>query len=202
MKKVIAFLTLLVLILGGSLVYVLTTNDNDAHSDITNEKPINNNESIAIADDKTYQFKNIENLEKAKSIDEAFNKIFGNNRLFEDKSINYDRDYVSLGININPRSDIRMEMIDFLNYVQYSNLISTNSIKDQMKEHTGRKGPNDFYTITMYVYQVIKPGMNSPKAHLKWSISTSQLEQIDFSDKETLLNEINSYGNFELIDPS
>lgn len=175
--------------LGGLLVfgYFYMFEDNDIKTNGTSIMSVNNKES--------YHFQDIEKFEKAESIIDAFEKIFGNDRLLNKENVieNMGQDGmvlhspgIGLSINMQPGYDTRMEMIDFLHYIQYSGLT----------ENAWEKP----YSIDMYVYQPVKPGMNKPDPHQKWSISTESVKMMDFSDKKTMVKEIHQYGKFEDVD--
>ncbi|MEH7306472.1 hypothetical protein [Neobacillus drentensis] len=207
---------------------------------------------------KSYQFQDIESMEKATSVKEAYERIFGKDRLFDDfkdgdperdpnstsfkdffdGEIKYDLNgyyefknlppsetlkyypdkpysYQNIYFNIamKPGLDTRMEMIDFLHYLQSSGLTKPHLIKESLPEGSVRvnsvdphpnAGPekNPSFNIYMNVFQKIKPGMNKPESHQRWSISSDVIEVMDFSDKETMLGEIDKYGKFEGVNPS
>ena len=85
-----------------------------------------------------------------------------------------------------------MEMIDFLNYIQYSNLITTSSINDKFKIDN-KEEP---YNLNMVVYGLIEPGMNDPEPQQTWILSTDKIELMDFTDKNKILSDISLYGDY------
>lgn len=182
-KKIIGILIALVIILGG----LLTFNLRDESKGVMEN-----------SDTESYQFKDIERMDKAKTIDDAIDKIFGNDRLVrtennEDILNDYSEQvengsYIIIPLFMKVGFDTRMEMIDFLHYIQYSGLT---------KDSSGHQ-----YRIQMNIYQPIKAGMNLPEPHQKWGIGTDNVEAMDFSDKETMLGEIHRYGEFEGVNPS
>ena len=189
---------MLVIALSGSLVYVLL---NDS-KEVTDNNP---------GDYVSYQFQDIEGMKKAESIEEAYLKIFGENRLYEnnphfdredaiynEKGIFYGDTYVYLLIEMETGIDTRMEMIDFLHYLQYSDLTSNETVDG----FASNRGSGEDFIVDMRVFQPVKPGMNTPKPHQIWRVSSSVLSVMDFSDKETMLNDIHQYGNFEGVNPS
>ncbi|MGE7835208.1 hypothetical protein [Viridibacillus arvi] len=181
MKKLVGFLIALVIILGGLWSFNLR---DDSKGVMENNKDykesvLNTLENHEQPDFESYQFKDIESMEKAETLEEAFDKIFGNERLFDG-----DMDGGVITIEMKPDYDTRREMIDFLHFIQYSDLIGS-----ELDEKTG--------IVNMQVVKPIKPGMNRPEAHQKWAIHVDQVKIMDFRDKETMLDEISLYGKYE-----
>jgi hypothetical protein len=145
-----------------------------------------------------YEFRDIESMEKAKTVGEVIDIFFSEDRLVKTDSNKelyelYYKDKLATSAVIIPffmlpASDSRKEMIDFVHYIQRSELFEN--------------AWGEPYNIQMYVYQPIKPGMNLPSPHQQWEISTKNLKLMDFSDKETMVWEIQQYGNFEGYNPS
>lgn len=129
-------------------------------------------------------------------------------KYFPDKQYYFHRLFI--GIAMKPELDTRMEMIDFLHYLQYSGLTKPHFIKVPLPEDSVKVNsinPNKHkkmepFTIDMRVYQQIKPGMNMPESLQGWSISSEIIEVMDFSDKEDILNNITKYGKLEGVNPS
>lgn len=254
LKRLVGILGVLVIILGGALVYFVfiekgpeeVANGSPAKVDKENESPGN------------YQFQDIESMEKATSVKEAYERIFGKNRLFDDfkdsdsysdyeksnfndpfkgeikyylKGVNepgelpdndsfkyspekqhyYYFDMLNTDIILQPKFDTRMEMIDFLHYLQFSGLTKPHFVKEALPEdfvmitsihHNEIKREPEPFMINMRVYQEIKPGMNMPESHQGWSISSDVIEVMDFSDKESILNSITMYGKFSGYNPT
>ncbi|MCK2000485.1 hypothetical protein MZM54_03640 [[Brevibacterium] frigoritolerans] len=256
MKKLVWILVALVIVLGGLLISEYMKDDREEAKEKGEAATVVAKEvGKSTEDNETYHFQDIENMEKATSINEAFVRIFGKDRLFDDfkdsdsysdyESSNfkdpyngdikyylsgvYDSDNIPsddrftyfpekqyffesmfIGISLKPGFDTRMEMIDFLHYLQYSGLTNHQFIKEALSEDSVKvyniyptepeeKKP---FTINMEVYQQIKPGMNMPESHQGWSISSDIIEAMDFSDKESILNSIHMYGKFEGVNPS
>lgn len=256
-KKLVGILVALVIVLGGLLIFEYTKDNGEetkakgeAATAITKEA-----EKKPTEDKRNYHFKDIESMEKATSVKEAYERIFGKERLFDDfkdsdsytdyeKSnfndpfkgeikyylngvyeteniSNEDRfkyypenqyyfDMMNIDITLKPSFDTRMEMIDFLHYLQYSGLTKPHFINEALPEDFVRvstinpKEPEEIepFMINMRVYQQIKQGMNMPESHQGWSISSDVIEVMDFSDKEDILNSISQYGKFEGYNPS
>lgn len=257
MKKLV--LVVLAIVLGGLLIFKYA-NDNEeetkAKGEATSASTVR--DGTATEHNGNYQFQDIENIEKATSIKEAYERIFGKDRLFDDykdsesysdttRSFNdpykgeikyflkggYENkgntrnksgryiynpekphyyDSINIDITLNPSLDTRMEMIDFLHYLQYSGLTKQHFIKETLSEDfvvvsfINPREPEDLerepFMINMRVYQQIKPGMNMPESHQGWSISSDVIEVMDFSDKEDILDSISQYGKFEGYNPS
>lgn len=242
-KKLVGVLIGLVIVLAGLLIYgyfhyknlattTVTVEDKAVGSAATKEqaKKTDNN--------KTYQFQDIESMPKATSVKQAFERIFGKNRLFDDfkgnrPEINYhlksivpdvrtalsskdghkynpEKPYlfftVSMAITAKSGIDTRMEMIDFLHYLKFSGITKNDVIKEPLPEDsvevdmlTAKKPPEQLqpFTIFMAVYPQIKPGMNIPERLQNWVIKSDVIEQMDFSDKQDILNNITMYGDFK-----
>lgn len=259
LKKLVGILVALVIVLGGLLIFEYTKDNGEkmkAKGEITTastEEAKNHTR-----DNRNYQFKDIESIKKATSIKEAYERIFGKERLFDDfkdseSYSDYERsnfndpfkgeikyyvngvyktentrnkdgsliyypenqyyyDMMNIDITLKPSLDTRMEMIDFLHYLQYSGLTKPHFIKESLPEDfvmvmsVNPKDPEEIelepFMINMRVYQQIKPGMNMPESHQGWSISSDVIEVMDFSDKEGILNSIHQYGKFEGVNPS
>ncbi|MCM3619650.1 hypothetical protein M3936_18935 [Sutcliffiella horikoshii] len=174
MKKLIIGLVALVIVLSGLLIL---------------EYAKDNRVSSVIAEGtkkQTYQFQDIESMDKAKNVEEAFDKIIGKERLIHNNNT-YENNAL-FPFDLKPGYDTRMEMIDLLHYIQHSGLIENES--------------GHIYLVQMAVYNPIKPGMKRQGPHQKWGISTGDIKVMDFSDKETMLREISLYGTFEGYNPS
>ena len=151
------------------------------------------------------EFKDIESMGKAESIEEAFEGVFGQDRLFNHEEIRiddnprYNEDYSSrnigkdiyIPIEFKAGIDTRIEMIDFLHYLQYSDL--ANSDNDNLHYES--------FNLNMSVFEPIKPGMNLPEPYQKWSIDSTKIEVMDFTNKKKMLEEIHFYGEFEGYNP-
>jgi len=188
-------------------------------------------------------------MKKATSVKEAFERIFGKERLFDDfkdsdsysdyEKMNFNDpingeikyivkgvyetenisrenlfkyypekqyyfEWISIDITLKPNLDTKMEMIDFLHYLQYSGLTKPHYIKETLPEDSvvvttiSPKEPEEIkpFIINMKVYEQIKPGMNMPESHQGWKIGSEIIEVMDFSDKEDILNSITKYGEF------
>jgi hypothetical protein len=258
LKKLVVILAALVIVLGGLLIYEYAKDNR--------EETKTKGESVpAIAakvekpseDGRTYHFKDIDGMKKATSVKEAFVRIFGKDRLFDDfkdseSYTDYEKgnfndpykgeikyylngvyqfenipseermkyypdkqyyfDMMNIDITMKPDVDTRMEMIDFLHYLQYSGLTKPHFIKESLPENfvmvmsVNPKDPEEIelepFMINMRVYQQIKPGMNMPESHQGWSINSDVIEKMDFSDKEDILNNVAAYGKFEGVNPS
>lgn len=183
MKKHARILIALVIGLGVGFIsgYFFEKN-----KDITAEK------DILVGINESYQFRDIESMEKASSIEEAFNHIFGEERLYGEGII-YNGTQILTDIEMQPGLNTRMEMIDFLHYVQFSELTTRNSVENLTPANLQDK----YYYLTMRVYQPKKPGMNEQKPYQMWSIYTDKVEEMDFSDKGTMLEEIHKYGKLD-----
>lgn len=85
MKKLVGILTVLVIILGGLLTFEYLK-DSKEETKVKGEdlKTITEEAEQLTEDKRNYEFKDIENLEKATSVKEAFERIFGKERLFDD----------------------------------------------------------------------------------------------------------------------
>lgn len=264
LKKLVGILIGLVIVLMGLLVfgYFQYKNLGVTKETLTVEKSVATKEqaekSVATKEqaekagsDESYQFQDIESMPKATSVKEAFERIFGKNRLFDDfkKSDSYS-DYersnfndpydgeikyslkriykilkndrlnnkfiynpenpylferMRIGITMKSGIDTRMEMIDFLHYLKFSGLTKPHIIKEPLPKDSVKVDfilsvtpePLPSFNIDMFVYPQIKPGMNMPKFQQKWLISSDVIEQMDFSDKQDILNNITMYGQFE-----
>ncbi len=171
---------------------------NKGHENITSankpihEQTINSNE---LHDE--YGFKDINELEKASSVEDAIVTIFGSSR-FLNPSHNelYDGFTLRIKIEEDNESAIIVEMIDFLHYLQKSDLLKTNNVEGISKKHDG-----DYYEITMVVYPEIKPGMNNPDYTMIWKIYSENVELMDFADKPMIMQEINNYGELKYPEP-
>lgn len=257
MEKIVGILVVLVVVLGG-LLFFEYANDNEEETKEKREATATSTEGEEnpTEDIRNYQFKDIESMEKATSIKEAYEGIFGKGRLFDDfkdsepdshldktklkdpykgeikyivKGVSkleddwqklltyspenqyyYERIYID--ITLNPEFDTRMEMIDFLHYLQYSGLTKPHFIKKSLPEDFVLVGSVNLkeieeielepFMIYMNVYQQIKPGMNMPESHQGWFISSDVIEVMDFSDKEGILKSIHQYGKFEGYNPT
>jgi hypothetical protein len=199
LKKYVGILVALVIGLGIGFIFGYFYENGE----VTKEKEKDIKTATAVKDksdssNKTYQFKDIESMEKAKTVGEAIDRIFGDERLVKTEGNKdmfteyYKEKLPTTGVLIpffmKPGSDSRMEMIDFLHYIKFSGLM----------ENAWGEG----YHIQMNVFQPIKPGMNLPDPHQKWGIKIDKLKVMDFSDKETMLGEIHQYGEFEGVNPS
>ncbi|PET75430.1 hypothetical protein CN514_04150 [Bacillus sp. AFS001701] len=244
MKKLVGFLVALVIILGTLLAITYSKlNEEIVKGKKETIKTTTVEKKKTVASDKTYHFKDVEKMEKAASVQEAFERIFGKNRLFDDYKANdvydakikyvlngvYDtkeipddqwgkyfpgKQYlfnsIGIAIKMKPGVDTRMEMIDFLHYLKFSGLTQPHTFETTLPEDSVKVftiSPNlpeklPTFNINMNVFQPIKPGMNTPVPHQKWSISSDVIEKIDFSNKEDILNQITMYGNFEGVNPS
>jgi len=156
----------------------------------------NGEEEMTVTSNDTYQFQDIESMEKADSIEEAFERIFGKERNYEEMI--YNDTQILMDIEMKPGIDTRMEMIDFLHYLQFSGLTTRDSISGLPPENADDK----YFYVTMRVFQPIKPGMNEQEPHQSWNIITDKVEIMDFSDKDTVLGEIHRYGVFKGVNPS
>ncbi|WP_454862266.1 hypothetical protein [Peribacillus frigoritolerans] len=243
MKKIVGILVALVIVLGGLLIFSINKNGDETKEKKEDIKTVSEKEAKPVASNEMYQFQDIESMEKATSIKEAFERIFGKDRLFDDfednESFNgeikyslnglYNTDNIPsdewskyfpekqyffesmfISIAMKPGFDTRMEMIDFLHYLQFSGLTKPGYIKESLPEdsvevfgvyHTEPEEIPPF-RIDMTVRQQIKPGMNTPEPHQTWSISSEVVEVMDFSDKEDIFNRIQSYGDFKGYNPS
>lgn len=243
MKKIVGILVALVIVLGGLLIFSINKNGEETKEKKEAIKTVSEKEAKPVASNETYQFQDIESMEKATSIKEAFERIFGKDRLFDDfednESFNgeikydlygvYNADNIPsgemskyipgkqyffesmyFGIVMKPGFDTRMEMIDFLHYLQFSGLTKPGYIKESLPEdsievsgvyHTEPEEMPPFL-INMTVRQQMKPGMNIPEPHQTWTISSQVVDVMDFSDKEDIFNRILSYGDFKGYNPS
>lgn len=254
MKKLVGILAALVIVLGGLLIYEYSKDNREA-TKVNGETVVKGDKPTE--DKRNYKFKDIESMEKATSVKEAYERIFGKDRLFDDfkdsdSYSDYERsnfndpfkseikyylngvyetenaskegrliyypenpyyyDSMNIDITLKPSLDTRMEMIDFLHYLQYSGLTKPHLIKESLPQDfvmvmsVNPKKPEEIelepFMINMRVYQQIKPGMNMPESHQGWSISSDVIEVMDFSDKESILNSITQYGKFEGVNPS
>jgi hypothetical protein len=235
LKKLVGILATLVIVLGGLLIFeylndykeeskereedkkVITETVEKSTKEETKEQEEDNTIIIekkeeSTESNKTYQFQDIESMEKAQSVGEARDKFFGTERLVKIEDIYKEaltdsierpvilaqqKEYykekpampgLSIPFFMKPGFDSRMEMIDFLHYIQCSGLT----------ENAWGKP----YYISMSVYQSYKSGVELPEPHQGWGISTEKLKVMDFSDKETMLEEIHLYGDFTGINPS
>lgn len=161
-----------------------------------------------------YEFKDIERMDKAKSFEEAFDNYFGHDRHFTAYANGDENDEILLGgpireldwkqiadrevqihIQMKIGVDTRVEMIDFLHYLQYSGLLDVEEPIDN--------DPNeDSFRIRMLVYPPTKPGMNIPEAYQEWSINNKKVKVMDFSDKLDILRYISQYGEFIGVNPT
>lgn len=238
MKKRVGILLTIVFCLGIGFAFGYIYANKEATNEQANEM---------------YKFQDIESMEKANSVKEAFEHIFGEDRLFDDlkdsdtayygpdshfedpfdgeikyyisgttekdESRNYlpNKRYVFehivINITLKPGHDTRMEMIDFLHYLQYSGLSEPHFIEEALPEDSVRvvsrygdvndaNVSEETFAISMDVYQQIKPGMNTPEPHQEWFIHSDAIEAMDFSDKNEIFNNITRYGNFEGYNPS
>lgn len=190
MKKFIAILVSLIIVLLGVIIF--------GYFYYENREVVSLEEQIVDANRDAYKFRDIEGIEKAKTVGEAIDAFFYDERLVktEDNKSMYE-EYYKEELNVSgvlipffmiPASDSRKEMIDFLHYIQYSELLET--------------AWGEPFLIQMNVFQPIKPGMNLPDPHQKWGVSTENLKLMDFSEKETMVWEIQQYGKFEGYNPS
>jgi hypothetical protein len=141
MKKIVAVLITIMIFFGGFFLYSRINDQNNRKNEI--EKiTISNKIKMSKIESRKYQFQDIEELEKAQSIKEAFDFVFGKDRLFNNTDIKDFPGNIDINIRGNNGIDTRMEMIDFLNYIQYSDLIITRSIKDK----------DEYYDLNMVVY--------------------------------------------------
>ncbi len=254
MKKLVGVLVALVIVLSGLLIFEYVK-DAKEETKAKGEDKTTSTEDITASteeagkpteepteDKRNYKYKDIESMEKATSVKEAYERIFGKERLFDDFKENssfngemsyyltgvydfknvpdrskyypdkqYYLYYVSISITLNPEFDTRMEMIDFLHYLQYSGLTKPhNIIKEPLPEEyatvhkvvSTMPEKSEPFTIDMKVYQTIKPGMNTPESHQGWSIKSDVIEVMDFSNKDDILNSITQYGKFQGVNPS
>ncbi|MEP9409526.1 hypothetical protein ABKP09_24930 [Peribacillus frigoritolerans] len=243
MKKIVGILVALVIVLGALLIFSINKNGVETKEKKEDIKTVSEKEAKPVSSNEPYQFQDIESMEKATSIKEAFERIFGKDRLFDDYEDNesfnreikyslygvYNTDNIPSGemskylpekqyffesmfisIAMKPGFDTRMEMIDFLHYLQFSGLTKPGFIKESLPEDSVKvfgvyhAVPEEIppFLINMSVFQQIKPGMNLPEPHQKWSISSEVIEVMDFSDKEDIFNRIQSYGTFDGYNPS
>lgn len=191
MKNIVAILTSLMIFFGGFFLYVRINDQNSRKNEI--EKiTVSNKIKMSKIESERYQFQDVEEIDKAQSIEEAFDFIFGKDRLFNNTSINFFPGNIDVNISGNTGTNTRMEMIDFLNYIQYSNLITTSSINDKFKIDN-KEEP---YNLNMVVYGLIEPGMNDPEPQQTWILSTDKIELMDFTDKNKILSDISLYGDY------
>ena len=191
MKNIVAILTSLMIFFGGFFLYVRINDQNSRKNEI--EKiTVSNKIKMSKIESERYQFQDVEEIDKAQSIEEAFDFIFGKDRLFNNTSINFFPGNIDVNISGNTGTNTRMEMIDFLNYIQYSNLITTSSINDKFKIDN-KEEP---YNLNMVVYGLIEPGMNDPEPQQTWILSTDKIELMDFTDKNKILSDIGLYGDY------
>ena len=191
MKNIVAILTSLMIFFGGFFLYVRINDQNSRKNEI--EKiTVSNKIKMSKIESERYQFQDVEEVDKAQSIEEAFDFIFGKDRLFNNTSINFFPGNIDVNISGNTGTNTRMEMIDFLNYIQYSNLITTSSINDKFKIDN-KEEP---YNLNMVVYGLIEPGMNDPEPQQTWILSTDKIELMDFTDKNKILSDISLYGDY------
>lgn len=237
MKKLVGILVALVIVLGGLLIFEYVKDSGE-------ETKVEGEAAIAITEtNETYHFKDIESMEKATSIKEAFERIFGKDRLFDNfkdsdsynGEIKYDLggvykteniskenrftyypdkqyffQFMFINITMKTGFDTRMEMIDFLHYLQFSGLTKPHFIQGSLPEDSVKinsiapTAPEEIpsFDINMQVFQQIKPGMNMPESHQGWSISSDVIEVMDFSNKDDILNSIHMYGKFDGVNPS
>ncbi|QGS69152.1 hypothetical protein CV093_14815 [Oceanobacillus sp. 143] len=103
MKKLLWILIVIVFILSGTLIYVLV-NDSKETAEVSGENTNTTIEqSIPVATTESYQFQDIESMEKSTSVKDAFERIFGKDRLFNDfvtdnKSYNGEIKYILNGV--------------------------------------------------------------------------------------------------------
>ncbi|MCM3725091.1 hypothetical protein M3226_05185 [Neobacillus cucumis] len=242
MKKLVGILIGLVIVLAGLLIYGYFHYKNLATTTVTVEDKVvgsvaTKEQANRTDNNETYQFKDIESMRKATSEKQAFERIFGKNRLFDDfkgnrpeikyhlKGIDpnirtalvskdghkYNPEkpylffYMSIAITAKSGIDTRMEMIDFLHYLKFSGLTKPHIIKESLPEDSVKvdglmaKEPEQLppFTIFMTVFPQIKPGMNMPEPLQNWMIKSDIIEQMDFSDKQDILNNITMYGKFQ-----
>ena len=191
MKNIVAILTSLMIFFGGFFLYVRINDQNSRKNEI--EKiTVSNKIKMSKIESERYQFQDVEEIDKAQSIEEAFDFIFGKDRLFNNIGINFFPGNIDVNISGNTGTNTRMEMIDFLNYIQYSNLITTSSINDKFKIDN-KEEP---YNLNMVVYGLIEPGMNDPEPQQTWILSTDKIELMDFTDKNKILSDISLYGDY------
>lgn len=191
MKNIVAILTSLMIFFGGFFLYVRINDQNSRKNEI--EKiTVSNKIKMSKIESERYQFQDVEEIDKAQSIEEAFDFIFGKDRLFNNTSINFFPGNIDVNISGNTGTNTRMEMIDFLNYIQYSNLITTSSINDKFKIDN-KEEP---YNLNMVVYGLIEPGMNDQEPQQTWILSTDKIELMDFTDKNKILSDISLYGDY------
>lgn len=191
MKNIVAILTSLMIFFGGFFLYVRIHDQNSRKNEI--EKiTVSNKIKMSKIESERYQFQDVEEIDKAQSIEEAFDFIFGKDRLFNNTGINFFPGNIDVNISGNMGTNTRMEMIDFLNYIQYSNLITTSSINDKFKIDN-KEEP---YNLNMVVYGLIEPGMNDPEPQQTWILSTDKIELMDFTDKNKILSDISLYGDY------
>lgn len=242
MKKLVGILIGLVIVLAGLLIYGFFHYKNLATTTVTVEDKavgsVATKEQTNKSDNnETYQFKDIESMPKATSVQQAFDRIFGKNRLFNDfkgnrpeikyhlngiepnirtaivskdwHKYNPEKPYffydVGIAMTVKSGIDTRMEMIDFLHYLKFSGLTEPHIIKESLPEDSVTvfrimaKEPEQIppFTIAMAVFPQIKPGMNTPERLQSWVIKSDVIEQMDFSDKQDILNNITMYGDFK-----
>ncbi|MBT2677364.1 hypothetical protein J7E38_00040 [Bacillus sp. ISL-35] len=190
LRKLVGILVSLVIVLVGVITF--------GYFKYENRQVVNPEGQSLETNRDGYQFRDIESMDKAKTVGDAIDIFFGDERLVitDSNKEMYEQYYqeelatslVLVPFYMIPASDSRKEMIDFLHFIQHSELFEN------------QRG--DPYQIQMNVNQPIKPGMNLPSPHQKWIVSTENLKLMDFSDKETMVWEIQQYGHFEGYNPS
>ncbi len=173
-----------------------------------------------------YHWHNIESMEKADTILEAVETIYGSDRYYYDNTekrielmgnmFDENNDKTLFGYQLNGKSevvdfsnnftfnlvidnsvDMRMEMIDFLHYLKESGLIISESNFNNLQI---RDYSNFTYLINLYDERL--PGENYSKASISWGIRAETLHEMDFSNKEGIYRKIFNFGKYEGPYPS
>lgn len=101
-EKIVGILVALVIVLGGLLIFSINKNGVETKEKKEDIKTVSEKETKPVSSNEPYQFQDIESMEKASSIKEAFERIFGKDRLFDDyednESFNREIKYSLYGV--------------------------------------------------------------------------------------------------------
>ncbi|MDQ0186681.1 hypothetical protein MKX78_24240 [Cytobacillus sp. FSL R5-0569] len=175
----------------------------------------------------SYHWHNIEAMEKAKTISEAVETIYGTDRYYYDHS----KDEIELMTNVigatydnttsekNPfvfpiTKNEKDTIINFENGFTFDLVIDKNVdmrmemidffhfLKDsgliQSREQTKTGAFN--YSINLYYERL--PGENYSEPSIKWTVSGESLLEMDFSNKEGIYRKIYAFGEYDGPYPS